>query len=159
MNRLLIDLATAAKEYLWLWDHRHGKSTQEIALREHLSDRRVRFGIARARSNEPSVSGVTAAKIRPPRLEPLFPILTFVPASACPHYGRMRRGSIFCCMVCHRSGMDGHPALERHVASEPKPEKKPPPPAKPKPSAKLTRKQKRLLMFGPHIDPPSPSAA
>jgi hypothetical protein len=147
-----VNLSTAAREFVWLWDHRHGTSTQEIATREHLSDRRIRLGISRARSNESSVSGATASILRPPRLEPLFPILTFVPQSACPHFGRMRRGTIFCCMVCHRCGMESHPALQRDYATDPKPEPKAPPPP-PKPTAKETRKVKRAKLFSKRANP------
>jgi hypothetical protein len=151
MKRATLTLETAAREFIWLWDHRHGVSTQEIATREKLSDRRVRFGIARARSNEPLISSATAA-LRPPRLEPLFPILSFTPSSACPHYGRMRRGTIFCCMVCHRSGRENHPALQRDPASDPTPEPKPPPEPKPKPKEE-TRKQKRFRLFSKAANP------
>ena len=39
-------------------------------------------------------------------LEPLFPIPALTPHCACPHNGRIRIGSRFCCMVCHQSGQD-----------------------------------------------------
>jgi hypothetical protein len=42
----------------------------------------------------------------PPKLEPLFPIDSYIPASPCPHHGPIRKGSTFVCMVCHRSGQD-----------------------------------------------------
>jgi hypothetical protein len=145
-----------AREYVWLWDARHGTSIQEIADREKLSPRRVRLGISRARAQEQSTTGATAdAKaIRPPRLTPLFPIAAYVPTSGCAHKGPMPRGTLLCCMICHRSGVDGHPALQRDRATDPKPEAKAPPlssePAKP---MKETRKQKRARIFGKSANP------
>jgi hypothetical protein len=40
------------------------------------------------------------------KLEPLFPVQVLTPYSACPHHGRIKIGSRFCCMVCHQSGQD-----------------------------------------------------
>lgn len=142
-------LAVAAREYVWLWDHRDGKSTQEIADRENLSERRVRFGLARARSMEsPSATfaSATAEQLRPPRLVALFPIAPFTPLAGCPHRGPIRTGSVLCCMVCHQSGIDGHPAMKRDPVSDPKPEKKPAPPAAP--TGRETRKQRRARVYG-----------
>ena len=45
-------LADVAREYIWLWDKRHGVSTQTIATRAGVSVRRVQFGLARARAME-----------------------------------------------------------------------------------------------------------
>jgi hypothetical protein len=49
---------------------------------------------------------------RPPRLVPLFPVGDYTPHSICGHHGPIERGSLFCCMICHRSGHDDHPALQ-----------------------------------------------
>jgi hypothetical protein len=76
-----------------------------------------------------------------PDLEPLFPILYLVPRSDCPHYGPLRRGTRFVCVVCYQSGMDHLPALRRSPATDPKPESKLPP----KEPRKLTRKEARAL--------------
>lgn len=76
-----------------------------------------------------------------PPLVPLFPVADFTPHAACPHHGPLPRGTVLCCMVCHKSGVDFRPALKRDTASEPKPEPKPEP-VKPK---KLTRKERRSL--------------
>lgn len=38
--------------------------------------------------------------VNPVNLEPLFPVASFEPGSACPHHGPIRDGSDFCCMVC-----------------------------------------------------------
>ena len=60
---------------------------------------------------------------RLPVLVPLFPIPVFDPQSSCAHRGPIRRGSVLCCMVCHRSGIDGH-SLLRPSADDPKPERR-----------------------------------
>lgn len=140
----LSKLSQAAREYLWLWDHRHGKSIEDLAQREHLSPRRIRFGLARARASEPLTPGATGTTTLP-RLTLLFPIGPFVPHSACPHRGAIRVGSVICCAVCHRSGQDHRRAMQRDPRTDPKPEKKPEAPVV---STKtLTRKQKRAIRF------------
>ncbi len=118
-------LEIAAKEYVWLWDRRHGSSLAAIAAREGVSIGRVRFGLARARAQEKGA--VTTRAIRPPRLVPLFPIGAYTPQSTCAHRRPIEPGSSLCCMVCHTSGMDRHPALRRDPRSEPAPEPKPKP--------------------------------
>jgi hypothetical protein len=138
-------LAAAAREYIWLWDNRHGVSTAAIAAREGLSTGRVKEGLARARRldrPDPAAAGV----LRSPRLIPLFPLDSYVPASACAHRRSLRVGSLFCCMVCHRSGIDGHPALQRDPRTDPAPEPKPSVMPAKKP-ARETRKQKRARLF------------
>ena len=47
-----MSLAVMAKEYIWLWDVRHGIGTHEIAIREGVSVRRVQFGVSRAKAQE-----------------------------------------------------------------------------------------------------------
>lgn len=47
-----------------------------------------------------------AALVSEIKLQPLFPIGSLTPSSPCPHKGRIRRGSVFYCVVCHESGMD-----------------------------------------------------
>ena len=59
------------------------------------------------------------------RLVPLFPLGAFTPQSECPHRGPIRPGSTLCCMVCSRSGMDGHPSLKWDRRFGPRPERKP----------------------------------
>lgn len=61
---------------------------------------------------------------RLPKMVPLFPLDSFTPNSKCAHKRRIKRGSIFCCMICHQSGVDLHPALRRSKATDPKPEPK-----------------------------------
>lgn len=75
----------------------------------------------------------------PPRLEPLFPIPAFGKDAMCPHKRKIRRGSIFVCMVCHESGLDHLAILKRDSRTDPKPEAA----VETKPGAKQTRKQKR----------------
>jgi hypothetical protein len=147
-----MSLATLAQEYVWLWDVRHGQSVQELADRDQVSPRRIRFGISRARYAEeanpcPDVDG---ASIRPPRVVPLFPIVPFDPGVACAHKRDLAKGSFFCCMVCHRSGIDGHPALQRDPLTDPAPEPKAPPISTKgkKAKKKETRRERRARLFG-----------
>lgn len=128
-----LTLATAAAEYVWMYDHRHGLSYREIAIREGVSVGRVRFGVKRARAQEtPASSGAGIGHLsadaetqRPPRLVPLFPIGPYTPQSLCPHRMPIEQGSALCCMVCHRSGMDEHPAMQRDPGTDPSPEPRP----------------------------------
>jgi hypothetical protein len=148
-------LAVAAREYVWLWDYRHGISPEEIATRDGQSVRRVRLGLARARAQEKGdvqdgqsgAGGASASDsaLWSPRLIPMFPLGSYTPQSTCAHRRALRSGSLFCCMVCHRSGIDGHPALLRDPRTDPSPEPKPAPaPAK---TARETRKQRRKRLF------------
>jgi hypothetical protein len=56
---------------------------------------------------------------RPPQLVPLFPVGNYTPSSRCAHRGPIERGSVFCCMICHASGQDDHPALQNSGSVEP----------------------------------------
>lgn len=59
-----------------------------------------------------SPRAMAGALARPPKLLPLFPMGHFTPKSLCAHIFMIPRGSIWCCMVCHQSGQDDHPALQ-----------------------------------------------
>lgn len=146
-----MNVATFANFYVWLWDVQHGVSIAEVAQREGLSRRRVRQGIAWARGLS-SASGTgdtgTPEKLRPPRLVPLFPIGAFTPLSECERHRWITRGSVFCCMICHRTGVDDHPALQRNWLTDPKPEPPPPAPPKPEPARPETRKERRRRLYG-----------
>jgi len=147
-TRPRLTLAVAAKEYVWLYDHRHGVTPEAIAVREGLTVLRVRLGLERAGVRERgqiTVSGTDGAALRAPRLIPFFPIVSFTPQAPCGHRTMLRKGSLFCCMVCHRSGIDGHPALVRDPRTDPAPEPKPAP--APVKVAVETRKQKRAIRF------------
>jgi hypothetical protein len=151
-----ITLATAAREYVWLWDQRHGVSTKAIAERTGLSAKRVRFGVARARAHERKAAQDFSVRnpswaVRQPRLVPLFPIGSYTPQSACPHHGPIRVGSVFCCMVCHGSGMDGHPFLQRDPLHDPKPDPKPNPSRRVARPLGETRRQRRRRLFGSRL--------
>ena len=139
-----MSLATLAKEYIWLWDVRHGVCVNAIAMRDRVTVRRVQFGVSRARAQEKSCPADTSD--RAPRLIPFFPIGPYTPQSACGHKGPIEAGSLFCCVVCHQSGIDDHPALQRDPLTDPVPEPKPGP--APKSSSRETRKQRRLRKFG-----------
>lgn len=146
-----MNLPELARESLWLWEYREGVSLVMIARRDRTTVPKVRDGIERATRRElagagPPITVELPADRKPtestsvgPHLEPLFPIVSFVPASPCPHRVKIRKGSHFVCMVCHQSGLDHLACMRRPRAS--RPNKK----TKPKPGPKLTRKQRRAL--------------
>lgn len=125
-----LSLEAAAQEYVWLYDFRRGIACQKIAEEHGLTVRDVRDGIERARklearcSRDEWLSELQSGREveRGFRLMPMFPIGAFTPQSTCPHGGPLQRGSTICCMVCHASGMDGHPSLRPDPATDPRPE-------------------------------------
>ncbi len=137
-------LADAAREYIWLYDRRHGLTLQAIADASHVSIGRVRAGLARAEAAEAAPDPVpNPLRLVPPRLMPLFPVGSYTPLSDCPHHGAIRPGSILCCMVCHQTGQDAHPALQRDGKTDPVPDSKPTTMGPPDPQ---TRKARRARM-------------
>ena len=98
---------------------------------------------------DPHLTGLDLDRLpaprRPPTLVPLFPVVPYSPQAACAHHGAIPDGSALCCMVCHRSGVDGHPALQRDHRTDPAPERAPEAPAKP--GKRETRKQRRARLF------------
>jgi hypothetical protein len=146
-SRATLSLAVMATEYVWLWDVRHGVGMNEIAMREGVTYRRVRQGVARARALEKDCQRDTPA-VAPPRLIPLFPIAPYTPQSACAHHRPIQNGSLLCCMVCHRSGVDDHPALLRSPLTDPAPERKPTPELTSRKRKRETRKERRQRLFG-----------
>jgi hypothetical protein len=162
--------AVEAREALWLYELTQGASIRQIARRSHLSCRQVQLGVARARKSDQErlqfsrsweslfrevlqertdsqLPGAHAGRAawddsqQLPRLIPLFPIGPFTPGATCAHHGNIRPGSVFCCMVCSQSGIDGHPALKRDPRTDPQPEPKVAAPAKA--GTRETRKQRR----------------
>ena len=127
---------TQRRDRLYLKAIRGGMPARAVAKRFNVGLRTVYDGLWRARLAERPAG----PEPRQPRSEPLFPIGSFTPASSCPHYGSIRPGSLFCCMVCHQSGVDSHPAMRRHP-SDPRPERR----AEPK-QPKPTRKQRRKTL-------------
>jgi hypothetical protein len=125
-----LTLEVAARDYIWLYDFRRGIGCGKIAALEGVNVRQVQEGIERARKLERKYSKDALIEDLKPgglgdigfRLTPLFPIGAFTPQSTCPHRDPMKRGSGFCCMVCHASGMDEHPGLRRDPATDPSPE-------------------------------------
>jgi hypothetical protein len=112
-----IKLEPCVQESIWLWASRHGVNANEMATRDGVSTRRVQFGLAAARCRE---SRMLKDVRRPPRLVPLFPLGPYSPQSVCRHHRPIERGSVFCCMVCHTSGQDDHPALQLDPRFDPK---------------------------------------
>ncbi|MFI5387427.1 MAG: hypothetical protein ACHQ50_15065 [Fimbriimonadales bacterium] len=136
-------LQTLAEEYIWLWDTRHGASLARIAKRDGVSIQQIQAGIARALlSEDPESDDARKYRIElPPRLIPLFPIGSYTPASACPHRGPIAHGSHLCCMVCHRSGIDGQFGLQLEPQTDPEREPKR---SRPPLQSKLERRRQRL---------------
>jgi hypothetical protein len=126
-------LEVAARDYIWLYDVRHGVAPHEIAARSGVSVRQVRKGLERARALDRSCSKDNLIEsFKSGRLDdmnfrliPFFPVAAFTPQSACPHHNSIERDSRLCCMVCHASGMDDHPGLQRDPGTDPAPEPKP----------------------------------
>jgi hypothetical protein len=147
-----LTLEISAWEYVWLTDYQRGMSVRAIARRDGVAVDRVWFGIARAGAPEPTPEQGKFA--RPPRLIPLFPIGSYTPQSPCPHREPIPLGSNLCCMVCFRSGMDHHPALQRNPATDP-PRAPVPAPAPPvEKSSPETRRQRRQRLFAARVPRP-----
>jgi hypothetical protein len=150
-----LTLEVAARDYVWLYDLRRGIGCQKIAIEDGVTVRDVREGIERARKLERKWSRDNVlADFQSGRgndlgfhLIPMFPIVAFTPQSACRHGGEsIKHGSRFCCMVCHVSGMDGHPGLRRDPATDPAPELESQPAAAPamaEPSNTVARRETR----------------
>ena len=51
-----LTLEVAAREWMWLYDHRHGMSLAEIAGYERLDIERVQFGVERSAAQEAKAS-------------------------------------------------------------------------------------------------------
>ncbi len=126
-----LTLEVAARNYVWLYDFRRGIGCQKIAIQEGITAREVRDGIEQALLLDKGFSrDMVLADLQPGHgtdlgfhLTPMFPIGAFTPQSSCPHGGEsLRHGSKLCCMVCHTSGMDGHPGLRLDPATDPTPE-------------------------------------
>lgn len=108
-----------------------------------MSLRTVQAGIDAARQREGSRPTVITVSRRAPRLVTIY-------GSSCKalatltcddvHHGPMPKGTICCCGVCYKSGIDNHPALRRDPRTDPKPEKKPAWKIKPK-----TRRERRAM--------------
>ncbi len=167
----------ALRDEEWLRLHEAGKPTAELAEDAGVSVQLLRRALSRARKERDSRmqeacelsilaigtdSGLEPASAAPRKawwleLVPLFPVGPFTPLSECPHQGPIRTGSLFCCMVCSTSGMDGHPSLIRDPATDPKPEPRKSrtrriestsPVSRPNTQAAETRRQRRTRIFG-----------
>ncbi len=89
---------------------------------------------------------------RLPKLQPLFPVGALTPGSLCGHREPIKRGSIFCCVICHTSGYDEHPDLQIEASTEgvPKPDCRELPPEEPRKcpvSRPETRRERRRRLF------------
>jgi hypothetical protein len=106
-------LDTSVGEILWLRDHRH-TIVKKPAVRERVNAQAVHLTLPQARVVH--LGGFFQDARRPPQLVPLFPAGNYTPNSQCGHYEPIERGSVFCCMVCHASGQDDHPALRKNCS-------------------------------------------
>jgi hypothetical protein len=134
--------------WVWLlWATEDGLSSRQIRerLRGRVPIRTIQAGLARVRRQLDSC--VQNRPLVPdPRLVPFFPCGPYTPTTRCRHdIEPIRLGSCLCCLVCHRSGLDGHPALRRDPRSDPKPDRKPKQARTPK---KETRRSRRKKLYG-----------
>ena len=166
VTTIATDFASAAKAAGVQWDDVLGSGALGLVkAADHYRPGKMRFSIycrrwvrgairRELRLNRPLTTGIDVAAIadhrrpRVPTLEPLFPITSFVPASACPHHGPLRRRTVFVCAVCHTTAYENHPDLQigatdvhpgrrrRHAADLPQPK------------FELTRRERRLRLFG-----------
>ncbi len=164
----------ALRDEEWLRLHEAGRPTVELAEESGVSVQLLRRALSRARKERdsrtrdlldgsavPTDDGMAVESHPASRtpwwleLVPLFPVGPFTPTSPCPHHGPIRQGSLFCCMVCSASGMDGHPALARDPATDPRPESNSRRARRPNetkspvaPAEAETRRQRRSRIFG-----------
>lgn len=119
-------LPVAAREYIWLYDHRHGVGVAELARQEGVTVDQIRQGLERAEAAEATVGRFADRDDFRGRagfeLVSLFPVGSLTPQSSCPHRGPIPRGSRLVCMVCGQSGMDDYPGLRRDPQTDPLPE-------------------------------------
>ncbi len=109
-------LDTSIREYVWLCDSGSDISAKVAEVRERSHIHRTLPVVSQARSVRSTHSFQVIR--RPPQLVPLFPIGSYTPTSRCAHRGLIERGSCFCCMICHASGQDDHPALQNDWSIE-----------------------------------------
>jgi hypothetical protein len=130
-----------SRAFLWINRQDNGWTTKKIARYAGVTIRTVQMEIAWVRAQIKAWEAKQKA-IRIPRLRLFFPVAGLVPNSAC-HCTPTNHipGSKLCCAVCHRSGIDDHPGLQREPILEPHPEPVYRPPATN--ATKLTRKKRR----------------
>ena len=105
-------LETSIRDYVWLRDSQGKMSEKEPAVRERNRTQWISPALNQTRAVLTSRS--FQFSWRPPQLIPLFPVGNYTPSSPCAHRSRIERGSFFCCMICHASGQDDHPALQNN---------------------------------------------
>jgi hypothetical protein len=142
-------LQEEARDYRWLFEFClrdfNTSSVETLAAREGVSEIDIRSGIIRALASEHDPEMPRVVLRRPPDLVPLFPVGPFVPSSPCPHRRAFPSGSLLCCMVCHKSSQDHHPALQRDPRTDPAPEPRPTPPPDAKRSRQTRKARRREL--------------
>jgi hypothetical protein len=103
---------TSVSEYVWLRESACSMSARKPVIRVRNSVQSILCAVGQE-------SLAYQILRQAPRLVPLFPIGSYTPQSRCAHSGPIERGSVLCCMVCHTSGQDDHPALQYRCAVDP----------------------------------------
>jgi hypothetical protein len=117
------------RRFAWLDLVAEGLSPAAVAGRYRVSVRTVQLATAAARG-ELEAFAESRRLMTPPPLTLFFPINGLFPVSRCNHdQVAIPHGDACCCAVCHRSGRDNHPALDRFPAVEPRPDPPLAPPA------------------------------
>ena len=109
-------------EFVWLRNPYRHISAKRSTIRGGISTQSTQLALPRARTVHPNRFFQDTR--RPPQLVPLFPVGNYTPHSRCGHRGPIEHNSVFCCMVCHTSGQDDHPALQNSSFIKPNAEAK-----------------------------------
>lgn len=87
---------------------RRGEDPRDLAKQMGVSKSTMYAAISRAQLREEATR-----RPKDPAVELLFPPINFAPNSPCPHCGAIKEGDEVCCMVCHQTGIEDHPAFDR----------------------------------------------
>ena len=146
-----------ARNFIRLYGPCRGMSVKEPTVAETISTPSARPTFLQRRAVHPSSFFPHTRQL--PQLLPLFPVGNYTPDSPCAHFEPIPYGSAFCCMVCHISGLDDHPALETSCPSELKSELKRGTTLRSNRSSQKipleTRKQRRQRLFSGTLKFPS----
>jgi hypothetical protein len=131
------------RRFTWLARSDSGQSTRSIAQEYSLSQRTIQHEIKLAKE-EVTAFVESRRLMRVPKLVLFFPINGLFPFSRCRHdVVPLPHSTKLCCAICHRSGVDNHPALQRHPRFEPRPD---PVPRLKIIHANATRRQRRARL-------------
>jgi hypothetical protein len=143
-------------EFVWLRSPHRRISEKGSAIRGGISTQSTQVALPLTRAVYPNRFFQDTR--RPPQLVPLFPVGNYTPHSRCGHRGPIERNSVFCCMVCHTSGQDDHPALQNSSFIKPNSEVKRDATIQTKyPNQRIsleTRKQRRQRLYSGILNSP-----